>query len=77
MVPPETVRRVQQAIEQLGWTRHEGTHQLGGGRSAAIGVVVAELSPHSIGLMKEIEDYLEDNGYVLHVVTSAHRLIGS
>jgi len=73
LVTDDTVRRVDEAIEQLGWIRHQGAGQIRGGRSAALGVVVAELSPHTIELLEVLEDHLDGKGFVQQVVTSAHR----
>lgn len=72
-VAPETVRRVRQAIEELGWTPHQGAKQLGGGRSVAVGVIIARLSPHTIELLEVMDDAFDENGFVLQVSTSGHQ----
>lgn len=43
-VAPETRRRVEQAIEQLGFVRNAAARSLAAGRSATIGFVAADLS---------------------------------
>jgi LacI family transcriptional regulator len=73
MVSADTVSRVNRAIEELGWIRHQGAGQIRGGRSAAVGVVVAEFGPHTIELLKVLENYLEAHGFIQQVVTSAYQ----
>lgn len=72
-VAPETVLRVQAAIDRLGWTRHQGAQQMRGGRSAAIGAVVCELSAHTIELLGVVEQTLDESGFVLQLATSAYQ----
>ncbi|NUR10145.1 MAG: LacI family DNA-binding transcriptional regulator [Nocardioidaceae bacterium] len=72
-VAPETLRRVREASERLGWTLHQGAQLLRGGRSAAIGAVVAQLNPHTIELLDVVERALDESGFVLQVATSAYR----
>lgn len=69
-VSAATVRRVQEAIRKLGWTPHQGAQQLGGGRSAAVGVVVGRLSPHTIEVLDGVQEAFEDSGLVVQVMIS-------
>ena len=43
-VAPETVRRVQQAIEELGYKPHTAARKLAGRRSGAVGLLLPEVS---------------------------------
>ena len=72
-VAPETLRRVKEASERLGWTLHQGAKQMRGGRSAAIGAVVAQQNPHTIELIEVVEQVLDENGFVLQFATSAYQ----
>ena len=72
-VAPETLRRVKEASERLGWTLHQGAKQMRGGRSAAIGAVVARLNPHTIELLEVVDQVLDENGFVLQFATSAYQ----
>lgn len=44
LVAPETRRRVQEAIDKLGWVRNESARQLRAGHSASIGLVVMDIA---------------------------------
>ncbi|HEY5979516.1 MAG TPA: LacI family DNA-binding transcriptional regulator [Microlunatus sp.] len=71
-VAPSTLHRVEEAMTQLGWSRNQIAQQLRGGRSAAIGAVVVELSPHTVRLLDSIEADLSVAGVTLQITTSAH-----
>ena len=59
-------------MAQLGWSRNQIAQQLRGGRSAVIGAVVVELSPHTVRLLDSIEADLSVAGVTLQITTSAH-----
>lgn len=71
-VAPATLHRVEEAMIQLGWSRNQIAQQLRGGRSAAIGAVVVELSPHTVRLLDSVEADLSAAGVTLQITTSAH-----
>jgi LacI family transcriptional regulator len=71
-VSPKVLERVHDAMSQLGWSRNQVAQQLRGGRSSAIGAVVVELSPHTVGLIDAIERALVSTGFTLQVTTTGH-----
>lgn len=73
VVARDKIRRVEHAIEELGWTRNQGARQLGGGRSSAVGVIVAELNAHSLEVVNAVEDCLDRHGLVTQTVTTRYR----
>ncbi|WP_434811142.1 LacI family DNA-binding transcriptional regulator [Microbacterium sp. bgisy189] len=71
-VDPETRRRVEQAMTDLGYRPHRAARALRTGRTQAIGLVVSTLA--SVGnsrMLQAIADAAATRGYTLTVVTSA------
>lgn len=74
-VLPETVRRVEAAMTELGWTRNQIAQQLrGGSRSLAVGAVIVELAPNTVELLDVIRRALDGSGYVLQITSSNRQL---
>ena len=66
MVAPETRRRVQEAIDKLGWVRNESARQLRAGHSASIGLVVMDIAnPFFSDLARGVEVAFHSGGLAL------------
>jgi len=73
-VSPETVHRVQQAIEELGFVRNDAARQLRAGRSRAIGLIVLDVrNPFFTELARGAEDRASDSGHSLILGNSDER----
>lgn len=70
-VAPATLQRITEAATQLGWSRDQIAQQLRGGRSAAIGAVFVELSPHTVRMLTAVEADLAAEGFTVQITTSA------
>jgi LacI family transcriptional regulator len=65
-------KRVQEAIEKLGWVRNESARQLRAGRSSSIGLVVMDIAnPFFSDLTRGVEDVAAANGYSVILLNSA------
>ena len=72
LVAPATRQRVLDAIEKLGWVRNESARQLRAGRSAAIGLIVRDISnPFFSDLARGVEDVATAAGYSVLLSDSA------
>jgi LacI family transcriptional regulator len=66
MVAPATRARVLAAIESTGFVRSTAAHQLRGGKSRSVGVVILDVSnPFFTDMVRGAEQALRDEGYVL------------
>ena len=66
MVAPATRARVRAAIESTGFVRSTAAHQLRGGKSRSVGVVILDVSnPFFTDMVRGAEQALRDDGYVL------------
>ena len=73
LVAPETRRRVQEAIDKLGWVRNESARQLRAGHSASIGLVVMDIAnPFFSDLARGVEEVGAAAGYSVLLSDSAH-----
>jgi len=71
LVAPTTRARVQTAMEELGFIRNTAAHQLRGGNSRSIGVVVLDVSNSFFTeTIRGIEDAANENDYVVIVSSS-------
>lgn len=71
IVAPATRARVLAVIESTGFVRSTAAHQLRGGRSRSIGVVVLDVSnPFFTDMLRGAEGALRDRGYVLLVCST-------
>ncbi len=65
-VDPETRRRVEQAVAELGYRRNSAARTLAGGSSHTIGLAISGLTnPYFGPLLHAIERRVSDSGYVL------------
>lgn len=72
IVTEATRRRVQDAIDKLGWVRNESARQLRGGRSFSIGLAVMDIAnPFFTDLTRGVEDVAEHAGYSVLLGNSA------
>lgn len=63
MVSPNTVSKVQLAIEQLGFVRNDAARQLRAGRSRSIGMIVLDVSnPFFTDVARGVEDFAMSQG---------------
>jgi LacI family transcriptional regulator len=73
LVAPETRRRVQEAIDKLGWVRNESARQLRAGHSASIGLVVMDIAnPFFSDLARGVGEVAAAGGYSVLLSDSAH-----
>ncbi|MDR0594079.1 MAG: LacI family transcriptional regulator [Bifidobacteriaceae bacterium] len=73
-VAPQTRRRVQAAIAELGWVRNESARQLRAGSSMAIGIVVMDIgNPFFTDVIAGVEEFCYDRGLSVHVGNSDQR----
>lgn len=62
-VVEETRRRVQDAINELGWVRNESARQLRVGRSDTVGIVLVDVAnPYFTNVMRGAEELLQTHG---------------
>jgi len=74
-VSESTRRRVEQAIEKLGWVPNESARQLRAGRSRSIGMVVMDIAnPFFTDVVKGAEDLLYSGQYSVQVGNSDSNL---
>lgn len=72
-VAPETLRRVQSAIDQLGYIRNDAARALRLGISRAIGIVVSEsTSPFYADVIRAADSALASEGYSSLVGSAYH-----
>jgi LacI family transcriptional regulator len=72
MVAPETRRRVQEAVAQLGYVRNGSARQLRAGRSRSIGVVALDLAnPFFIDVLRGVESAAQGAGLTVMVFNSS------
>jgi len=72
-VRPKTRKKVQAAIEQLGYERNEAAGMLKGHRAMMIGLIVPDLSDIFFATCANtIEQLARDNGYMTLIVSSGH-----
>ncbi|MET0862314.1 MAG: LacI family DNA-binding transcriptional regulator, partial [Microbacterium sp.] len=65
-VAPETVARVQAAIEKLGFVRNDAARQLRAGKSRSIGMVVLDVgNPFFTDVARGAEDRAAEDGFTL------------
>lgn len=70
-VSRETTARVQAAIDDLGFRRHEGARRLRQGQTACIGLVLEDLAnPFYSALAKAAEQVARENGFVMFLGSS-------
>jgi LacI family transcriptional regulator len=73
LVAPDTRRRVQEAIDKLGWVRNESARQLRAGNSASIGLVVMDIAnPFFSDLARGVGEVAAAAGYSVLLSDSAH-----
>jgi LacI family transcriptional regulator len=71
-VAPATLRRVQAAIDDLGFVRNESARQLRAGSSRAVGLVVIDAAnPFFADVARGVEDAVQDSGGVVLLGNSA------
>lgn len=71
IVSPELTRRVQQAIEAIGFFPHQGARRLRIGRTHLIGMVIPDVAnPFYVEIMRGVEDEAFRNGYELMLCNS-------
>ena len=71
IVSPQLTKRVQQAIEAIGFRPHAGARGLRLGRTHIIGMVVqAVANPFFVEVMQGVEDEALKNGYEIMVCNS-------
>ena len=72
-VRPKTKKKVQAAIEQLGYQRNEAAGLLKGQRAMMIGLIVPDLSDIFFATCANtVEQLARENGYMTMVVSSGH-----
>nr|WP_207782694.1 LacI family DNA-binding transcriptional regulator [Phytoactinopolyspora limicola] len=70
-VSPETTKKVRDAIEQLGFRRHEGARVLRQGSTACIGMVLEDLGdPFYSALTWAVEQVARDNSFLVFTGSS-------
>ena len=71
IVAPDTRRRVEEAVEELGYVRNESARQLRAGHSRTIGLVVPDSSnPFFTDVARGVEDTISAAGALLIVCNS-------
>ena len=71
IVSPELTKRVQQAIEAIGFRPHAGARGLRLGRTHIIGMVIQDVAnPFFVEVMRGVEDEAIKNGYEIMVCDS-------
>ncbi len=71
IVAESTRRRVLQAVESTGFIRNTQAHQLRGGRSQTVGVVVLDVAnPFFTEMFRGAESRLQTEGYVLMLAST-------
>src|SRR5438067_4242642 len=71
IVAEETLRRVQLAIEEIGFVRNGSARQLRAGRSQHIGLVVLDVAnPFFTGVARRVQDLANGDGYVVILCNS-------
>ncbi len=71
LVAPDTLAKVQAAVDQLGFVRNSAAHQLRGGRSNSFGAIVVDASnPHVAAAIRGLEDAIHTRGASLVVCSS-------
>ncbi|MGP4097851.1 LacI family DNA-binding transcriptional regulator [Nonomuraea sp. KM90] len=71
MVAPDTLRRVREAIERLGYVRNGSARQLRAGRSRTIGVVALDLAnPFFIDVLRGVETVAQRSELTVMVFNS-------
>jgi len=66
LVAAPTLERVLAAIEQTGFVRSTAAHQLRGGKSRSIGIVILDVAnPFFTEMVRGAEEALRDDGYVV------------
>lgn len=74
-VAPETVARVQAAIETLGFVRNDAARQLRAGKSRSIGMVVLDVgNPFFTDVARGAEDRAAEDGFTLLLGNSDEKL---
>ena len=74
-VAPETVARVQAAIERLGFVRNDAARQLRAGKSRSIGMVVLDVgNPFFTDVARGAEDRAAEDGFTLLLGNSDEKL---
>ncbi len=68
-VAPETVIRVQEVIDELGYAGHLGAISLRSSRTNVLGILVAEFEPFSVGLLRGMSAAAAETGYDLMAYT--------
>ena len=72
-VRPKTKKRVQAAIEELGYQRNEAAGMLKGQRAMMIGLIVPDLSDIFFATCANtVEQLARENGYMTLIVSSGH-----
>jgi LacI family transcriptional regulator len=75
IVSPELTKRVQQAIETMGFNPHRGARGLRTGRTLIMGMVVLDATnPFYVDLMRGVEDEAIKNRYEVMVCNSNDQL---
>jgi LacI family transcriptional regulator len=70
-VAPDTLARVRNAIEELGFVRSSAAHQMGGGHSRAFGAVVLDAAnPFSTETIRGVEDAVHEKDCVVVVCST-------
>ncbi len=70
-VAPETLARVREVIERLGFVRSSAAHQMRGGHSRCFGAVVLDASdPFSTGSIRGVEDSVHEQGCAVVVCST-------
>lgn len=70
-VLPGTRKKVERAIDKLGWVRNESARQLRAGRSDVVGMVVMDLAnPYFTDLLRGAEQVLYQHGNLVSVGNS-------
>jgi LacI family transcriptional regulator len=71
VLAPETLARVLEAIERLGFVRSSAAHQMRGGSSRAFGAVILDASnPFSTETIRGLEDVVNEQGCAVMVCSS-------
>jgi LacI family transcriptional regulator len=70
-VAPETLERVREVIDRLGFVRSSAAHQMGGGNSRCFGAVVLDASsPSWTDMIRGLEDGVHEQGCVMVVCST-------
>jgi LacI family transcriptional regulator len=71
VLAPETLARVLEAIDSLGFVRSSAAHQMRGGSSRAFGAVILDASnPFSTETIRGLEDVVNEQGCAVMVCSS-------